>query len=107
MTELFFDAVVDFDLTIEVQGEIVDNHLEDNPDLESEVSIIRDFIAGGAKPEVVLSRLAVRKSEAAHLAANMIRRQASLPPSPCVILFSPALLIENSLPHFADRKRST
>lgn len=79
LTELFFDTVVDFDLAIEVQGEIVDNHLDDDPDLESEVSIIRDFIAGGAKPEVVLSRLAVRKSEAAHLAANMIRRQASLP----------------------------
>jgi hypothetical protein len=79
LTELFFDTVINFDLTVEARGEMVDNHLEDSPDLASQVAVIRDFIASGAKPEVVLSRLAVRKSETAHLAANMIRRQAGLP----------------------------
>ena len=79
LTGLLFDTVINFELPIEVQGEIIDNHLEDSPDLSGQVATIRDFIAGGARPEVVLARLAVRKFEAAHLAANMIRRQAGLP----------------------------
>lgn len=78
LTELFFETVIKFDLPVEAEGDIVDNHLEDSSDLAHEAALIREFIANGAEPEVVLSRLAVRKSEAAHLIANMIRRHAGL-----------------------------